>query len=393
MYDIIIIGGGPAGSLCAYLLAKDFNAAVIEKSAFPRKKLCGGGVSHKACTLLDGIIDLNKLRGKSLSGSYLCFKNQHLTHAGQDTASFSIERSEFDNELLSAAKNAGAEIYMPCKAEKIKENKSEVKVTLSNGKELKAKFLVIAEGINGKLYKSAGYSGTREITMALEADVKPKKYPVNFHKDTLFDFGAVPKGYAWVFPKKDYLNVGAYYYKSESIDRFQIKALENFIKQFSWAEGAEISNIYGYAIPRVIDYPAYNTNRTLVVGDSAGIVENFFGEGIYYGLKSGKIAAEEITDALVNNSSLNNYTKRLKSEIILQVKYSRRTAGLFYPQQRFGYYRMVRNKLMNHYYADLISGNISHRKCFYLTLALLPVSFFSKKLHSINIEEAGLRSS
>lgn len=390
MYDVIIAGAGPAGSMCAYLLAKDFNVVLIEKSNFPRKKLCGGGISDKAVRFLDGIVDLKKLNGKSISGSYLCFKNQHLTYVSQDITSYSIDRSEFDNELLSAAKNAGAEIIMPCKAEKIEENNRTVKVTLTDGKELTGKFLVIAEGVNGKLFESAGYSGTREMTMALEADLVPKYYPENFNNNALFDFGAIPEGYAWIFPKKDYLNTGAYYYKSKSIGRSQISALESFIRQFSWSESVEIINIKGHAIPRTIDYTAYNTNRTLLVGDSAGTAENIFGEGISYGLKSSQLAAEEINNAIRNNGSLDNYSKRLKSEILVQVKYSKKTAEFFYTRQKFGYYNLVQNKLMNRYFAELIHGNISQRKCFYLTMASLPISVFAKKLQKRDFEEIGL---
>jgi geranylgeranyl reductase family protein len=390
MYDVIIVGAGPSGSMCAYLLAKDFNVVLIEKTNFPRRKLCGGGVSNKAVKLLDGIIDMKMLSGKSLTGSYLCYKNQHLIYTNQDIANHSIERSEFDNELLLAAKNAGAEIIMPSKAEKIEENDKAVKVTLIDGTELKSKFLVIAEGVNGKLYESAGYFGTRDMTMALEADVFPKYYPANFNKNALFDFGSIPKGYAWIFPKKDYLNIGAYYYKSKSIDRSQIEALECFIKQFSWSDGIEIINIKGHAIPRSIDYAAYNTNRTLLVGDSAGTVENFYGEGIFYGLKSSRIAAEEITKAIRNNGSLDNYSKRLKSEILVQVKFSKRTAESFYTRQKFGYNNIVQNKLSNRYYAELINGKISQRKCFYLTMAFLPISIFTKKLQNGDYEEIGL---
>lgn len=390
MYDVIIVGAGPSGSMCAYLLAKDFNVVLIEKSNFPRRKLCGGGVSYKAARLLDGIIDLKKLNGKSLTGSYLCFKNQHLTYVSQDIASYSVDRSEFDRELLLAAKKAGAEIIMPNKVVEIEEADNAVKVTLIDGTELKCKFLVIAEGVNGKLFESAGYFGLRDTTMALEADVVPKNYPAYFDKNALFDFGAIPEGYAWIFPKKDYLNIGAYYYNSKSIDRSQIRALDRFIKQFSWSEDVEIIDIKGHALPRSIDFAAYNTNRTLLAGDSAGTVENFYGEGIYYGLRSSQIAAEEITKAIRNNRSLNNYTKRLKSEILIQVKFSKRTAELFYTRQKFGYYNMVRNKLMNHYYAELINGKISQRKCFCLTIVFLPISIFAKKLQNSNFGEIGL---
>lgn len=391
MYDITVVGAGPAGSFCAYLLAKKgFHVALIEKKPFPRKKLCGGGVSYKAVKLLDTVVDMTKLKGKALSGSYLSYKNEHLTHVGQNITSYSIEREEFDNELLKAAKDAGVDVIIPHTVVGLEENNHEALVKLEDDREVKSNFLVLAEGINGKLFEKIGYSGNRDITMALEIDVTPKEYPHNFNNNTLFDFGAIPKGYAWIFPKDGYLNVGAYYYHSRNIDRLQERALECFVNQFSWAKEAEIGKIHGHALPYSIDYSSYNTNRTLLIGDSAGAVENFYGEGLYYGLQSSRLAAEEITNAIHNNASLDNFTKRLKSEILVQVKFSRITAHLFYPRQKFGYYKMVRNKLMNYYYAELIHGKISQRKCYFYTMASLPLSVFSGKLLDHDFEEVGL---
>ncbi|CAB1058516.1 hypothetical protein D1BOALGB6SA_3272 [Olavius sp. associated proteobacterium Delta 1] len=67
----------------------------------------------------------------------------------------------------------------------------------------------------------------------------------------------------------------------------------------------------------------YNTKRTLLIGDAAGAVENFYGEGLYYGLSSSKLAAEILIDTINNNSSFDKYTKLLKSEILIQTKFSR----------------------------------------------------------------------
>jgi geranylgeranyl reductase family protein len=390
VYDIIVIGAGPSGSICANLLAKDFKVALIEKKSFPREKLCGGGVSFKAVNLLNDMIDLSRLRGKSLKGSYLSYKNNHLSYIGQNITSYSVERKEFDNELLNKAREAGVTVFIPKKVLDIEENVHSVNVKLDSGNDLKANFIVIAEGINGKLYEGIGYYGNRDLTMALEVDVTPKQFPMNLTNNALFDFGAIPDGYAWIFPKEGFLNIGAYFYKSKSIDRSQERALEYFIKQFEWSKDADISKLSGHALPRSIDYKIYNTKRTLLVGDSAGAVENFYGEGLYYGIKSSFIAAEEIKKAIKNNSSLDNYTKRLKSEILVHVKFSKRSAEFFYPRQKFGYYYMVRNKLMNYYYSELIHGKISQRKCFYLTMCSFPISFLSKNIEERKLEEVGM---
>jgi flavin-dependent dehydrogenase len=351
------------------------NVALIEKKTFPRIKPCGGGLSEKACQLIGGIVDLKKIRGRRILGSYLCFKNKHLCHVSQNIESYSIQRDDFDNALLDAAKNQGCDIYMPTEVIHVQEKASKVTVTIEDGNQIESEFLVLAEGIAGGLYKQIGYSGKREWTMALEVDVFPKTFPNMFLHNTLFDFGVIDKGYGWIFPKDDRINMGTYYYYSPRIDRSQIRALELFVKEFQWANDGKIGKIKGYPLPYKIDYPAFNTGRTLLVGDAAGSAENLYGQGLYYGFLSSKLAAETLIE-FFNNGSLDSYTKKLKSKVLSQIKFSRLTARHFYNHQRFGYYNMARNKLMNIFYSKLIHGKITQKKALFYTIMALPFSFF-----------------
>lgn len=391
MHDVIVVGAGPAGSLCAYRLAKEgFSVLIAEKAQFPRLKLCGGGVSFKAAEMLSDVIDFNSFPSTALVGSYLSYKNEHLTYIGQDVTSYSANRTEFDNALLNAARDAGCEVLMPSEIVDVQETKSNISITTKDGKVFKAGFLVLAEGINGRLHEKLGYAGRHDITMALEIDVEPSYFPEGLKKNTLFDFGAIPSGYAWIFPKNGFYNMGAFWYHSPGIDRVQQRSLEIFIRQFDWAENGKIGKLRGYPLPYHIDYPMYNTSRTLLIGDTAGAVEDFYGEGFYYGFLSAHLAREVIKKAITENTSLDSYTQRLKSEVLIQVKFSRLTAHYFYTHQRFGYYQMVRNKMMNDIYANLIHGIISQRKAFFYSALLLPLSFFTRKLKDSKYEDVGL---
>ena len=194
MYQVICIGAGPSGMLCAYLLAKaGVNVSLIEKRAFVGKKLCGSGLSSKTCRLIEGIVDLRKLRGCCISGSYLCFKNEHLCYVSPNRESYSVLKNDFDNALLTAAKEQGCDIYMPAEVKEIKERKSKVIVKLRDNRQLESDFLILAEGITGRLYKQIGYYGNREWTMALEVDVFLDKIPNMFSNSTLFDFERNPQ--------------------------------------------------------------------------------------------------------------------------------------------------------------------------------------------------------
>jgi len=391
VYDVIVVGAGPSGSLCAYTLAKSgLSVLIVEKAQFPREKLCGGGVSYKAAQMLHGVIDLSNFPSTSVVGSYLSFKNEHLTYVGQDTPSYSANRTDFDNAILMAAKKAGCEVLMQTEAVAVRESNTEIAVTTKDGKKLKAAFLVLAEGIRGRLHEKLGYAGRFDVTMALKIDVEPSYFPDGLRKNTLFDFGAIPNGYAWIFPKNGFYNAGAFWYRSPSIDKVQQRSLELFIKQFDWSAQGKIGRLQGYAIPYNIDFPMYNTSRTLLVGDAAGAVEDFYGEGFFYGFQTSLLAADVISKSISNNASLDLYTARLKSDVLIQVKFSRITAHYFYTHQRFGYYQMVRNKLMNSLYANLIHGLISQRQAFFYTLLLLPVSFVTGKVGDSDFKEVGL---
>lgn len=387
MYQVLCIGAGPSGSLSAYLLAKaGIKVAIIDKEVFPRTKLCGGGLSNKAYKMLEGIIDLSEVKGRSISGSYLCYKTEHLCHVSQNVETYSIQRNAFDNALLNCARDAGSDVFSPQRVIKINETSSKVSVTLKSGDRVDSEFVILAEGITGRLHKQIGYSGKREWTMALEVDVFPNKFPRMFNNNILLDFGFFSKGYGWIFPKDDRMNMGSYYFNSPRIGRAQITALEAFVRAFRWANEGKIGKIKAYPLPYRIDYGTYNSNRTILVGDASGAVENFFGEGLYYGFLTSKLAAAILIECF-NNGSIDSYSKRFKAEILPQIKVSRVTAKLFYNHQHFGYFNMVRNTLMNIFYAKLIHGEMTHREVLYCTMLALPLRFFLPNLRRRTFDE------
>jgi len=392
MYDVIIIGAGPAGSFCGYHLARaGMHVLIAEKSLFPRNKLCGGGISVKAAQLLNGVINFENLPGSPIRGSYLSYQNLHLTYTGHESPSYSVNRTEFDHAILQAAQRAGCVVAMPADVVRVQERSNFLVVRTRTGNIFQCRFVVFAEGINGRLHQQVGYRGRREITMALEVDIAPEYVPDGLCQSTLFDFGTIPGGYAWIFPKNGFFNVGAYWHRSPGIETSQLEAFETFIGRFDWARSGErLSRVKGYPIPYRINYPFYHTSRTLLIGDTVGAVENFYGEGIYYGFLTGLYAANALRRAIKYRIPLREYTRDIRSKIQSQLRYSRLTATGFYAAQRFGYEKMVRNKLMNSIYANLIHGSISQRRAFFTTLALFPISPFTGDLRDSELAEVGL---
>jgi len=394
MYDVIIVGAGPSGSFSAIKLASaGLQVMIIEKQKFPRVKLCGGGISPKASKMVLKYIDLEKHGAKKISGLYMSNQNKTLLHIPQPSPAYSIERSKFDDILLQKAIELGAEVKMPAMVKKVVEEKNSTKVILDDNSVISSKYLILAEGINGKLNGQLGYCGSKEITMALEMNVYPRIELENINNNLFFDTGSIPNGYAWMFPKNGYINTGAYFYNSSSISTEQRQSFYDFLNLFDWMKDTKLGKLKGYPIPRNIKYNHYNTQLSLIVGDACGAAENFFGEGIYLGLLSARFASEAIKQAINLNTKLDQYTKIVRDRISKRVKYSRIMAHIFYRHHSFCFKYLVMNSKMNKIYHQYVQGALSSRKVMYFTFLLLPYSRLSKVLKEENPSTLGFTSS
>lgn len=390
MYDVIVVGAGPAGSFAAYQLAKvGADVALAEKEQFPREKVCGGGLPEKTCRLLDGIVDPERLPGTRVSGAYLSYRNEHLIYVPASATCYSVERSAFDLALLQTAERQGCRVYMPALAKAVVEKEDRVTVGLESGDELDGRYLVFAEGVSGRLHRQVGYSGERRTTTALQVDIVPAQLPETLRSNTLFDFGSISHGYAWIFPKAGRLNVGVYFPRAPHIGNREKAQLHDFLRLFDWAGSVEFGEIRACPLPSRFHYHTYNTRRTLLVGDAAGTADNFYGEGLYYGLRSSGLAAEAIAKALDSGTSLNGYTRLLRSQILREIDYSRLLARFFYRHERFGYYRIARSPILNSAYAQLIHGGMTHGKCCFRSIAMAPVVFLTSGYPTSNFAEVG----
>ena len=317
-YDVIVCGGGPAGSTTAFYAAKaGMKVLLLDKSKFPRDKACGGLLTAR---LFDELPELEKYikpiiecpsRDVNLYSPSMKYKIDYEFPVGTP---WNITRTVFDNAVLEAARDVGAEVMTQTRIKDYEFNGG-VTVKTSNG-DFKGKMVVGATGPADKLASmvrekrnikpwSDSQMGTALMWEPhVGKEFIDKTYSKNSSLLVHFKPGGI-EGYGWVFPKKEILNIGFGGY-NRTIKSIKIKEIWtdyiNLLKEDGYfPEEQEVPPVKGAPLPLDGPIKATTMDYTLLVGDSAGMVSPLSGEGIYYGMHAGKIAIDTIKKALETN--------------------------------------------------------------------------------------------
>jgi geranylgeranyl reductase family protein len=320
-YDVIIIGAGPGGSSTATFLARNgFQVLLIDSATFPREKVCGDGVTPKGVEILGklGVLDqLNDKVAHRINYAKIISPNgRTLTSAIQKTEEsckymFTIPRFELDHILLKNAVSEGAEFRGSCKVGAI-ENKADHVIVhgQSNGEEclFRGKYAVIATGANMGLLRKHGF-----LTKKPKPVIAARSYYENSHAETdcfNFHFNDVPlPGYGWIFPMaNNKINVGVGIIAKKNAPQAHISEVySNFVDQPYMrdilAGATRLTELQTYPIRTDFLSATLYKERTLLVGEAAGLVNPLTGEGIDYAMESGGIAAEHLSQLLQTGGS------------------------------------------------------------------------------------------
>ncbi|MGW8169145.1 MAG: geranylgeranyl reductase family protein [Sulfurovaceae bacterium] len=329
-YDVIIVGAGPAGAGAALEFARsDLHVLIIEKESLPRQKPCGGAMPSSIEKLLN--VDISKVvkNRTKVQKLYHNYENEVVKKVSASSAPILIERSEFDMFLLEQARAVGSgnlEIMDKCRVVSVDESPQMVHVVLENGKTMEAKYLIAADGALGKIASSIGLMQKRKFAPSLDAEITTSAQYYDRHKDTMvMNYFCVPNGYGWIFPKeKNRFSCGVGTWGKA----FNLRThLDDFITKSFPKEIINSIEVFGYPIPIYQGTQQISTNRILLAGDAAALVDPVSGEGIRFAMHSGKIAATVIMDSLCNqdvessNGSLsNNYQEVINEKIGKELK-------------------------------------------------------------------------
>jgi geranylgeranyl reductase family protein len=312
-FDAIVIGAGPAGSSCARRAAElGLKVVVLEKSAFPRPKPCGAGLTDRALPLMNG--DESAVEHGRFNTVEIAF-GRHLSLFVGCTYPLVVTttRRELDAHLAGLAESAGARIDFGRAATAIEEGDSEVRVS-AGADTLKASRVVVADGPRGAGRAMLGLSpvpmGGGLYVHAFPASGGERDGPAEV---PVFDPAAARGGYGWVFPKRDHLNVGVF--SQRALDAGMKRELEAFLELRGLA-GWRTEGPFAFPIPVGRPRDALGTDRVLFAGDAAGLTNPITGEGISSAILSGRIAAEAVAGSDGGEAPPSTYARRVRDEVV-----------------------------------------------------------------------------
>jgi len=317
MYDLIVAGAGPAGSTVARTAALlGLDTLILEKETFPRYKPCGGALSSKAASLLDFPLPSDVCE-KTITGARVHFRDLVLErHKGYNLTTL-INRSRFDHLLLQKAIESGAGM----KTQKVMDfqEKGEHVSVKTNAGIYQCKFLVIASGCqDGLKNRIRGRDKKESMGVCLVAEIEEDDRKIEERLAGTLDihFGVAQGGYGWIFPHGGYYSVGIGGLSSRLCHPRQ--AMLQFLKNNGFSER---QRLHGHLIPQGGNMRRTALGRVLLVGDAAGFVDAFTGEGICYALSSGKIAGQVIGEVSALEVA-QTYHDRCKKDFGEELRYA-----------------------------------------------------------------------
>ncbi|MBN2229334.1 MAG: geranylgeranyl reductase family protein [Candidatus Thorarchaeota archaeon] len=328
IYDVIVVGAGPAGGIAAYECAKKgLTTLLLEKCSIPREKACGGAVMYRGIKILQGRIPKDVIEQK-IYGLRFVFPNQIQSEFISDRMiGITVSRDRFDSYLSDRAVDSGVELFENARVVHASTSEDHASVELHDGHEYKSRFLIGADGVNSVISRSLGLRSQRKdltlVGLGMESDFHVGYEGVlratNNNPSVLEIIPDESRiSYGWVFPKREKLAIGVagsgvhmrnlratfdhFHKKMEARLGVPLK-LEKRRTCFLGGDGLHCKNV---------------TNRAILVGDAAGFVDPMMGEGIAYAMQSGIFAADVIEEAMADEkydeTTLSKYQNLCQNE-------------------------------------------------------------------------------
>ncbi|GIH90966.1 geranylgeranyl reductase family protein [Planobispora siamensis] len=320
--DVIVVGAGPAGSTTAFHLAQaGLDVLLLEKTTFPREKVCGDGLTPRAVKQLIAMgIDINapgwvRNKGLRVVGGGLRFELDWPELASYPDFGLVRTRQDFDEILAANAVRGGVRLLQGVNVTgPILDDRSGhiVGVTAKKDGEdvsYRSRLVVAADGNSTRISLAMGLHKRedRPMGVAVRTYFTSPRHDDDYLETwlELWDGDQLMPGYGWIFGVGDGTsNVGlGLLNTSESFKGMDYRDLlkrwvKNMPSEWGYTEENMTTPIRGAALPMAFNRQPHYTRGLVLVGDAGGMINPFNGEGIAYAMETGQIAAETIVQAL-----------------------------------------------------------------------------------------------
>ena len=339
--DVLVIGGGPAGSAAAYWLARaGHTVTVVEKKTFPREKTCGDGLTPRAVKqltdmgLADGLTQYHRYEGLRATAHGKALELKWPEHSVYPQHGYVVRRRELDAMVAMNAEAAGAELLQGHEAHEPLMERGLLRGAVITDKaagrtfEMRAKYVVIADGANSRFGRALGTSRAKEMPYgtAIRTYWESPRHAepwIESALDVKDRNGNSMPGYGWIFPVGDgTINIGvgllSTFRDFKSVNTTHLLDAYAHMVADSWGidPGSPTQRATSGRIPMGGSVGPKVGPSYIVVGDAAGSVNPFNGEGIDYAYETARMAAEVIGDALTSGdpAALRRYQQLVDDE-------------------------------------------------------------------------------
>jgi digeranylgeranylglycerophospholipid reductase len=340
-YDVVVVGGGPAGCMAAKYAAKaGASTLIVEDDAEIGEPVqCAGLISTRAIKESE-LGNRNAFIQCEIRGAVVYSPSYDLTLESPTQKAFAIRRDVFDRELAKAAQKAGADLILKSRVKRVRQRESERKQELTAAtprgtEEIRAKVVIGADGVKSTVARLAGLTVAQSnlACVQIEGDyVTEAGFAEIFVGKTV-----APGFFAWAIPlgtgAENRARIGLCIDKRVSPHSSPLLFLKRNLEQhpviarkykgtvFSSTAGripipVNASGLSGQ-IPRTVKVDTDADTGILLVGDAAAQIKPITGGGVYYGMKCGKIAGETAARACLTGdiTMLNDYERRWRKEL------------------------------------------------------------------------------
>jgi menaquinone-9 beta-reductase len=308
--DVVVVGAGPAGSAAAAWAARaGSDVLVIDSASFPRDKACGDGLTPRA------VAELERLGLRDWLDTRITHRGLRMSGFGSElevdwpgpsfpSTGSAVARFELDDRIRKVAEEAGARMLLGTKAVATHHDSSRrvISLTLADGTEVGCRRLIVADGARSSLGRKLGRRWHQETVYGVAArgyltTARSDDPWLTSHLELRSPDGAVLPGYGWIFPLGNgevNIGVGALSTSKRPAD-LALRPLISYytdLRRDEWGFVGQPRAVSSALLPMGGAVSGVAGPNWMLIGDAAACVNPLNGEGIDYGLETGRLAAE-----------------------------------------------------------------------------------------------------